>query len=198
MRETEASFTFSLEQRLPDRSLFPRLRAHPAAIQHFVRCDWCRSVDTTMGPGWCRTCLVSSARSPAPCPTRKARSTVGRSERSASSAARVVLYGSVSDRAERVRQLGQLALGRLHQHGRDHSPYYMLSPRMFISALVQYNSSIRTLSTNARFRWEYQPGSDLSWSIATAGTRCEGVSRAGEPGVRRQDQPAVPILGSKD
>ena len=38
---------------------------------------------------------------------------------------------------------------------------YTVSPRMFVSALVQYNSSLNTLETNARLRWEYQPGSDL-------------------------------------
>jgi hypothetical protein len=38
---------------------------------------------------------------------------------------------------------------------------YSLTPRMFVSALVQYNSAINTLSTNARFRWEYLPGSEL-------------------------------------
>ena len=38
---------------------------------------------------------------------------------------------------------------------------YTLSPRMFVSALVQYQSRIDTVSTNARFRWEYQPGSEL-------------------------------------
>ena len=38
---------------------------------------------------------------------------------------------------------------------------YSLTPRMFVSALIQYNSSINTLSTNARLRWEYQPGSEL-------------------------------------
>jgi hypothetical protein len=32
---------------------------------------------------------------------------------------------------------------------------------MFVSALVQYNSSNSTLSTNLRLRWEYQPGSEL-------------------------------------
>jgi hypothetical protein len=32
---------------------------------------------------------------------------------------------------------------------------------MFVSALFQHNSSTNTLSTNARFRWEYQPGSEL-------------------------------------
>jgi hypothetical protein len=38
---------------------------------------------------------------------------------------------------------------------------YTLSPRMFVSALVQYQSASDSLSTNARFRWEYQPGSEL-------------------------------------
>ena len=32
---------------------------------------------------------------------------------------------------------------------------------MFVSALVQYNSSNNGLSTNVRLRWEYQPGSEL-------------------------------------
>jgi hypothetical protein len=38
---------------------------------------------------------------------------------------------------------------------------YTISPRMFLSALTQYNSSLNSLETNARFRWEYQPGSDI-------------------------------------
>ncbi len=32
---------------------------------------------------------------------------------------------------------------------------------MFASALVQYTSATDSMSTNARFRWEYQPGSEL-------------------------------------
>lgn len=35
------------------------------------------------------------------------------------------------------------------------------NPRMFVSALIQYSSSTRTLSTNTRFRWEYHPGSEM-------------------------------------
>jgi hypothetical protein len=35
------------------------------------------------------------------------------------------------------------------------------SPRMFVGALLQYNSTSSTFSTNVRFRWEYHPGSDL-------------------------------------
>ena len=38
---------------------------------------------------------------------------------------------------------------------------YTLTPRFFVGALVQYNSSGRSVGTNARLRWEYQPGSEL-------------------------------------
>ena len=38
---------------------------------------------------------------------------------------------------------------------------YTMTPRMFASALVQYSSSLRAVSANVRFRWEYQPGSEL-------------------------------------
>ena len=38
---------------------------------------------------------------------------------------------------------------------------YTMTPRMFAAALVQLNTSAESLSTNLRFRWEYQPGSEL-------------------------------------
>jgi hypothetical protein len=38
---------------------------------------------------------------------------------------------------------------------------YAFSPRMFTSALVQYNSTDRSFSTNVRYRWEYKLGSEL-------------------------------------
>jgi hypothetical protein len=38
---------------------------------------------------------------------------------------------------------------------------YGFSPRMFLSALLQYNSADRTFSSNVRYRWEYIPGSEL-------------------------------------
>ena len=38
---------------------------------------------------------------------------------------------------------------------------YTMTPRMSASGLMQYNSAASSLSTNVRFRWEYQPGSDL-------------------------------------
>ncbi len=38
---------------------------------------------------------------------------------------------------------------------------FTLNPRAFVSALLQYNSSAESLSTNVRLRWEYQPGSEV-------------------------------------
>jgi hypothetical protein len=38
---------------------------------------------------------------------------------------------------------------------------YTVTPRMFVAALIQYQSRTRSMSTNVRFRWEYQPGSEL-------------------------------------
>jgi hypothetical protein len=38
---------------------------------------------------------------------------------------------------------------------------YTMTPLMFVSALVQYNSSTNSVSVNVRFRWEYRPGSEL-------------------------------------
>jgi hypothetical protein len=38
---------------------------------------------------------------------------------------------------------------------------FNMTPRMFVAALIQYNSSASSFETNIRFRWEYQPGSDL-------------------------------------
>jgi hypothetical protein len=38
---------------------------------------------------------------------------------------------------------------------------YAMTPRMYVSALVQYNSTRTAVSANLRFRWEYRPGSEL-------------------------------------
>jgi hypothetical protein len=38
---------------------------------------------------------------------------------------------------------------------------YTVTPRMFVSGLMQYNSITNALGANLRFRWEYQPGSEL-------------------------------------
>jgi hypothetical protein len=38
---------------------------------------------------------------------------------------------------------------------------YSMTPLMFASALLQYNSTNHVVSANARLRWEYAPGSEL-------------------------------------
>jgi hypothetical protein len=38
---------------------------------------------------------------------------------------------------------------------------YTMTPLMFTSALLQYNSDARSFSANVRLRWEYHPGSEL-------------------------------------
>ena len=55
----------------------------------------------------------------------------------------------------------QLSAGAFTAHLGGSRVIYTLSPRMFTSALVQYNSSTNALSANVRLRWEYQPGSEL-------------------------------------
>ncbi len=38
---------------------------------------------------------------------------------------------------------------------------YTVTPRMFVAALLQYQSISASTSANVRFRWEYQPGSEF-------------------------------------
>ena len=38
---------------------------------------------------------------------------------------------------------------------------FTLTPRMFVAALLQFNSGNDSLGTNIRFRWEYGPGSEI-------------------------------------
>jgi hypothetical protein len=38
---------------------------------------------------------------------------------------------------------------------------YTMTPMMFASALLQYNSSSHAVSANVRLRWEYRPGSEF-------------------------------------
>ena len=38
---------------------------------------------------------------------------------------------------------------------------YTVTPRMFVSSIVQYNSTTTSVGSNLRLRWEYAPGSEL-------------------------------------
>jgi hypothetical protein len=55
----------------------------------------------------------------------------------------------------------ELAEGEFTTHLLSTRVTYSMSPRAFVSALVQYNSRNASVSTNARLRWEYSPGSEL-------------------------------------
>ena len=55
----------------------------------------------------------------------------------------------------------QTAEGELNQHVARSRLTYGVSPRMFISGLLQYNSGSDSVSGNLRLRWEWVPGSEL-------------------------------------
>jgi hypothetical protein len=38
---------------------------------------------------------------------------------------------------------------------------YTLTPRIYVSGIVQYNSTATSVGSNLRFRWEYRPGSEM-------------------------------------
>ncbi|MBM3819596.1 MAG: carbohydrate binding family 9 domain-containing protein [Acidimicrobiia bacterium] len=54
-----------------------------------------------------------------------------------------------------------LAQGSFTTHLPGTRVTWTITPRMFTSALVQYNSSTQSVSANVRLRWEYLPGSEL-------------------------------------
>ena len=54
-----------------------------------------------------------------------------------------------------------LAEGAFTTHLAGSRVIYTMTPQMFTSALLQYNSASNTVAANVRFRWEYQPGSEL-------------------------------------
>jgi hypothetical protein len=53
------------------------------------------------------------------------------------------------------------SFGDFTQHVAATRVSYSFSPRLFLSALVQYSSLAESLSANLRLRWEWAPGSEL-------------------------------------
>ncbi|MBM4185163.1 MAG: carbohydrate binding family 9 domain-containing protein [Gemmatimonadetes bacterium] len=51
--------------------------------------------------------------------------------------------------------------GQFNQHIMRTRVTYTLSPRAFVSGLLQYNTSSNTVGANVRLRWEWAPGSEL-------------------------------------
>ena len=54
-----------------------------------------------------------------------------------------------------------LAEGTFTTHLAGSRVTYTTTPRMFVSALLQYSSSLNAVTANMRLRWEYRPGSEL-------------------------------------
>jgi len=54
-----------------------------------------------------------------------------------------------------------LTAGHYDQHVAVLRTTYTITPRAYVSGLVQYNSRSQALSGNFRFRWEWAPGSEL-------------------------------------
>jgi hypothetical protein len=76
-----------------------------------------------------------------------------------------------------------LPFGSFTSHVLSAKPTLAINPRTFVSVLVQYNSALRLVSSNARLRWEYRPGSEIfvvyNDSRDTAGSAVTGlVTRA--------------------
>ena len=74
---------------------------------------------------------------------------------------------------------------------------YTVTPLMFVSALMQYNSSTNLVSANIRLRWEYQPGSEFFIVYNDErNTLTRGHPGPAQPGVDREGQSIVSILGA--
>ncbi len=58
---------------------------------------------------------------------------------------------------------------------------YTITPMMFVSSLVQFNSSNHTLGTNVRLRWEYLPGSEF-FVVYNEGRDTQAPDRSGLQG----------------
>ena len=76
----------------------------------------------------------------------------------------------------------ELDQGRFTAHLLGSRITYTMTPLMFVSALVQYNSSTNSVSTNARLRWEYQPGSELFVVYNEDRNTCRAASGFERPG----------------
>ena len=71
------------------------------------------------------------------------------------------------------------------------------NPRMVLSGLMQFNAANHSLSSSARLRWEYRPGSEL-FVVYSDGrdTLTRGDARRHQSIVRDQDDPAHSLLTS--
>ena len=85
----------------------------------------------------------------------------GRKTELAVTRGRTQLSRRVSTEPTYAFSLVDLREGRFTTHLAGARVTFTVTPQMFTSALIQYNTSNSTAAANVRFRWEYQPGSEL-------------------------------------
>ena len=85
----------------------------------------------------------------------------GRKTELAVTRGRMQLTRRVSTEPTYAYSLVNLREGRFTTHLAGARLTFTVTPLMFTSALIQYNTSNSTAAANVRFRWEYQPGSEL-------------------------------------
>ena len=85
----------------------------------------------------------------------------GRKTELAVTRGRMQLTRRVSTEPTYAYSLVNLREGRITTHLAGARLTFTVTPLMFTSALIQYNTSNSTAAANVRFRWEYQPGSEL-------------------------------------
>jgi hypothetical protein len=77
------------------------------------------------------------------------------------SAGRVKLTPQFSAQPSYSMNRVNLLEGSFTQHLVGSRVTYTMTPLMFVSALLQYNSTSHSVAANVRLRWEYRPGSEL-------------------------------------
>ena len=98
------------------------------------------------------------------------------------SGARIAILKQFSVEPSLTLNRGDLPAGQFHTTLARARVDYAFTPLRFFSALVQFNSADRTFSSNVRFRWEYQPGSE----IFVVYTDERDTTVAGYPGLRNK------------
>ena len=100
--------------------------------------------------------------------------------------------------AELLDQLGRSRAGFVHRQGRPDPRHLHDHAAHVRQRHLQYNSASTSVGSNLRFRWEYQPGSEL-FVVYTDDYDTEPARRRGgasQPRDCRQVQPAVPAVAT--
>ena len=198
-RRATADAEFAIEFQNGDRfkrRLQRHLRVPAGAVPHRARASRCPSAATTSTPcgvGFNRGQQRRGLRQPVCAST--APSTTATRPRSASSSGRLNLTPQLSVEPSYSVNWVDLVEGSFTTHLVGSRVTYTLTPRMFVSALLQYNSSNHAMAANVRLRWEYQPGQRAVRRLQRgAGHARTALPGPRQPRVHREDQPALTLL----